>query len=128
MRLGFVYAFDTVLKNKSEPKYGLCICEQKNYCIWINSNPSFHGIGQIPLREGDHDYIVKDCFFDFSGVKIQSDDEIIINFKPHPRRISATLARSLQVSLAANPPSRLPQEHYNLILDSLNRLASGDCS
>lgn len=121
MRLGFVYPVFTSLKDPPDRKYVLCVCEDRNLCLWFNTEPRYHGIGQIPVRAGDHDYLVRNSYLDCSRVVLHPEEEIDEDLNlPEPRIISATLARKIHLSLTAQPPSKLPASQYQTIMACLS--------
>jgi len=56
-------------------KICLCVCDKRKWFFWVNSNPRFHGIGQVLLPANCHGAIYHDSYLDLSGIKTVSLQE-----------------------------------------------------
>lgn len=64
------------IKNPHD-KILLCVCDQLNWGFWFNSNPAFHGHGQLKVEPADHvSAIYNICYLDLSSIKKMSYQEI----------------------------------------------------
>lgn len=107
----YVY-FCQWIKNPHD-KIALCVCDKKVWCFWFNSEASFHGIAQLPVKVGEHTAITKDCFLDLSEIKGLSDIELQSAKDRGP--VSDALKKRI-IEMLKQPIKTLPQGQRMLAL------------
>lgn len=113
---GNIYVYYCAWLDPPHDKIGLCICDQRNWVFWFNSEARFHGIAQLPIAARSHAAIPKDCFLDLAGVKVLSAAEIAVAEDKGP--INEAL-RSLIKGALGSPIKRLPELHRQQALNVL---------
>jgi hypothetical protein len=72
-----VFIYQCTWINPPHPKIILCICDERCWGFWFNSEARSHGIGQLPVSPEDHRAaITRDCFLDLSSVKAVRPQEV----------------------------------------------------
>jgi hypothetical protein len=111
---GRVYVVHTTLTNPPKDKICLCVCDQENLFVWINTEARKHGVGQFPLAAVDHPAFTHACHLDLSRLTTFQERELKAAGERAP--ISADLAKRIVEFAKANPPKTLPKKHLDLIL------------
>ena len=116
MQCARVYVYFCRWIRTPHDKIALCICDQKGWFFWFNSEPAFHGHGQLAISVGEHPAITQACFLDLSGLRAATDEEL----GPDTERdlISSSLRKRILGALAA-PIKLLPEVHRRLALTNL---------
>ena len=70
--IGNIYIIYSSWITPPHDKICVCICGQRHWFFWVNTNAAFHNIGQIPLVARCHGAIPHDFVPDLSGVKTAS--------------------------------------------------------
>lgn len=59
------------------PKIGVCICAERNWFFWFNSDARFHGHGQLAVAKSEHEEaLTKDCTLNLAEVCAASPQEL----------------------------------------------------
>ncbi len=104
--------------NIDPPKTKYCVCFSANptpLFFFINTFPNFSGIGQIPIRKGEHTLIMHDSFLDLSGAR-RVEPEDLTNAVDHgrlPQRVLDDVETSLQLGI-----DTLSERHRRMALDT----------
>lgn len=120
MTPGHLYVIHTTLASPPKDKLTICICAADTLFVWINTEARRHGVGQFPLKKGDHSALSHDCHLDLSRVTTFPPRELS---KALDRGvISSDLADRILRALKAAPPKTLPPRHLRLIVQCLEGL------
>lgn len=77
INIAHIYRYPCNWIKSPHDKIGLCVCDTKNLVFWFNSDPAYHGQGQLRCSSSDHSSALsKECFLDLSGVKEMSSWEM----------------------------------------------------
>ncbi len=114
MIAGRVYVVQTTLTNPPKDKLCICVCDQTNLFVWINTDARKHGVGQFPLSASDHSALSHDCHLDLSRLTTFQPEELATARQRDP--ISADLAKRIARYIETNPPKTLTKKHVDLIL------------
>jgi hypothetical protein len=117
---GHVYVVHTTLTRPPKDKITVCVCATDNLFFWLNTEPRGHGVGQLPLRSGDHAALSRDCFLDCSRITTFLPPELAA--AKDRGQISGALARRIVEFLSENPPHTLSPRHINVAITSLSAL------
>jgi hypothetical protein len=106
VNVGGVYVVYTALSRPPKDKIVICVGDGPPLFFWINTEPRFHGIGQMPLAATDHSALTRDCFLDCSRVTTFPVYELRAAQQRDP--VSTTLADAIADFLDENEPATLP--------------------
>lgn len=114
---GHVYVYRCTWIKPPHDKIALCICGNQNWVFWFNSNPSFHGQGQLAVGPADYPAaLTKNCYLDLSSVKAVSPSEVGAAADRGP--ISPAFGAKIKAALA-QPNALLPPAHKALVIANL---------
>lgn len=121
MSLGDVLVVYTALSRPPKDKIVICVGDNPPLFFWINSDPRYHGIGQMPLSAADHPALTHDCYLDCSRVT---------TFPAHELRaaqqrdlITTALADAIADFLEHARPTTLPATQREAICQALREYA-----
>lgn len=120
MNLGHLYIVTTTLVDPPKDKLVICVCAERNWFVWINTLPRYHGVAQLPLRENDHPALARDCHLDCSRITTFRDVELQQARDRGP--ISTVLANSIVEFLGNSAPKTLPESQRLAIIANLTGL------
>lgn len=117
LQCGNIYIYRCTWIDDPHDKIALCICDQKSWFFWFNSDARFHGQGQLHVSVNEHPKaLTKNCYLDLSSVKAASPRDL----KAAKDCGQITLAfRTKVLAVLANPIPLLPDVQRNLALTNL---------
>lgn len=78
LQVGHTYRYKCLWIVPQHHKIAICFCAEKNWCFWFNSDPRFHGHGQIAVTSAEHAAaLVKDCTLSLADVFAISSQELV---------------------------------------------------
>lgn len=114
---GHIYIYRCNWINPPHDKIALCVCDERKWFFWFNSDPRVHGEGQLQVARDCHAAITKDCYLDLGSVKAVSEAELAAARDIGP--ISDALRADIEAALA-NPIRVLPEMHRTVARDNLS--------
>jgi len=114
--LGRVYIIRTTLTNPPKAKFAICVCAERGWFVWINSDPREHGHDQLPIEAGCHELVVRDSVIDLSRIVAHPSHEIE---DARPFGIISPALRIKVRDFVATGCFVLPKKHALVILDNL---------
>lgn len=122
MILGHVYRVYTCLTNPPKEKIAICVCPETNRFIWINTLARIHGQGQFPLNAGDHSCITHACFANFGQLATFQSGEL--ESAIDHGLIASNLVTRMIIFLNAAPPTTLPSNQFELLINNLKKVST----
>ena len=114
---GHVYVYRCAWIKPPHDKIALCICGERNWVFWFNSDPRFHGQGQLAVGPADCPAaLAKNGYLDLSSVKAVSPSEAGAALDRGP--ISPAFRAKIREALA-QPIAPLPAAHKTLAMENL---------
>lgn len=118
INVGFLHVYYCNWIKKPHDKIAICVCRQRRWVFWFNSDAKFHGVGQLPCTPADHPgCITKSCFLDLSGLKEMSEQEIA---QAESRGMISDVFRARILGALGEPIRMLPQAHRELVITNLS--------
>jgi hypothetical protein len=120
---GNTYRYQCFWIDPPKPKIGLCFCPEKKWFFWFNSEPAFHGIGQLAIQQNEHPKALqKDCYLDLSSVKAASDEELkgCEDRAGMPPELAKKILAALSVDIKLLPEAQRLLAFKNLSSQSAN--------
>ena len=121
MILGHLYVVSTTLTRPPKDKLAICVCNERNLFVWINTNPRPHGVGQFKIDGNSHGALNHESHLDCSRLTTFLPAELHAAQDRGP--ISPELASAIVEWLEAERPITLTDGHYKLLLDNLRAIA-----
>lgn len=116
--IGNVYVvFTTLTRDRPKDKYVLCVLVGPDRFVWINTDPSHDGLGQVPLATGEHDLVTHDSFVDLGRLIMHSEKELA-RAVDHGPMADDVLARLL-ADLDGGGRSKLTRRTRQQVADAL---------
>ncbi|MBJ6122693.1 hypothetical protein [Sphingomonas mollis] len=107
----------TALSKPSKDKIVVCVGNNPPIFFWVNTDPRFHGIGQMRLSGNDHTALTHDCYLDCSRVTTFPAHELRAARQRDP--ITTDLADAIVKFLETEQPATLPSAQRESICQVL---------
>ena len=98
-------------------KISVCVCADTPLFFWINSEPAFHGVGQVPVPLAMAPGVLKhDSFADLSGVKMFAEKDLK---RARPFGVISNELRQLLLGALAAGNRMLPEARRQMAAEAL---------